>query len=120
MMNLSELKQAIEQRAGISARLLTGETAEELVAQAKALLAFKRDCAPPQQKATREQFAAWFNAGETLNDAAGVALDEIEDAVRAEAGFYPEVTDAGETESGPDARPAREQFAEWFNRQFSL
>lgn len=52
-MTIEELKQTIEQRTGVPASFLTGETAEENIAQAKALLAYKREA--QQQRPLRQK-----------------------------------------------------------------
>ena len=118
-MSIEELKQIIEQRTGVPASLLTGETAEENIAQAKAILAYKRDLGTQTPRTTRDQFAEWLNAsqGKEAQDTAGAALAEIEDAARMEAGGYPAVQDSGEAAGLPDPRPARDQFAEWFGQK---
>lgn len=118
-MNIDELKTVIEQGTGIPASLLTGETAEENIAQAKALLAYRRESEASRPKSTREQFKEWLNASQGIEepDTAGAALEEIQEALRVEAGGYPRVPDGG-TPVGdfPDPRPAREQFAEYFGQ----
>ena len=118
-MSIEELKQIIEQRTGVPASLLTGETAEENIAQAKAILAYKRDLDTQTPRTAQEQFAEWLNAsqGKEAQDTAGAALAEIEDAARMEAGGYPAVQDSGEAAGLPDPRPARDQFAEWFGQK---
>ena len=115
-MNIDEIKTAIEQGTGVPVSLLTGETAEENKAQAKAILAFKKDY-KAQHGSTHEQFGAWFNAvqGIETQDTAGEALAQIQEALRIEAGGYPKVPDGGEPAGRmQDPRPTREQFAEWF------
>lgn len=121
-MNLEELKNEIEQRTGIPAKLLTGETPEENISQAKALLAYKREHEAQQPKSTAEQFADWLNAKQGIDpeDKEGAALTDIEEAVRVAAGGYPMAKDGGEVTNLPDPRPAREQFAEWLDRKGSL
>ena len=118
-MSIEELKQIIEQRTGVPASLLTGETAEENIAQAKAILAYKRDLDTQTPRTAGEQFAEWLNAsqGKEAQDTAGAALAEIEDAARMETGGYPAVQDSGEVTGLPDPRPAREQFAEWLGQK---
>lgn len=133
-MTIEELKQTIEQRTGVPASLLTGETAEENVAQAKAMLAYKREYAQQRPKTAAEQFSDWlggqleeksrqtaaafglhYEAPET--DPAGAALADIAEAVRVDGGGYPMIRDGGEVTGLPDARPAREQFADWLKQQ---
>ena len=116
-MSLEELKQEIELQTGVPASLLIGETAEENIAQAKALLAYKREAEAQKPKSPREQFAEWINGGECSNGS-GEALQAIEEKVRVEAGGYPITQDGGEALNMPDMRPTREQFSEWLNRIF--
>lgn len=117
-MNLEELKQIIEQQTNIPASLLTGETIEENIARAKSLLAYRREHESTREKSTGEQFSAWMNS-RTENgdqeDAATVALAQIEEFARMANGGYPSITDGGETPTGGDGRPASKQFAEWFS-----
>lgn len=124
-MNIEELKQAIEQRAGVPASLLTGETAEENIALAKAFLAYKKEYAAKQPKSTREQFADWFNKQQGIEpqDTAAQALAEIEEQARIDAGGYPRIADGGNVLAGghlPDGRPASEQFADWAGQQMAF
>lgn len=118
-MNIEELQQAITQRTGIPAQLLTGETTEEILATAKALLAYRREHEAQRPKSTRELFAEWLAAttGEDLQDAAGAALAEIEEAVRLDAGGYPIVHDGGNPYINgrqlPDGRTPQQQLADW-------
>ena len=52
-MNIFDVKQQIEQRAGVPGILLTGETAEELIAEAKAYLALKKQKVAQEAKEPR-------------------------------------------------------------------
>ena len=121
-MTLDVIKEMIEQRTGVPASLLTGETAEENIAQAKAILAYKREHEAQRPKSTREQFAEWLDARDGIEpqDEAGAALAEIEEAARKEAGGYPRIQDGGEIGNLPDARPASEQFAEWLDKKMAF
>ena len=97
------LREEIEARTGVPAYLLTGETAEENIAQAKVMLAYKREREVQQPKPAREQFANWYRAqkGEDpQKDEAAEALDAMAKAI--ETG-----------KPAPDPRPTREQFAAW-------
>ena len=138
-MTIEELKQTIEQRTGVPASLLTGETAEENIAQAEAMLAYKREYEQQRPKTTAEQFSDWiggqleerdrqtaaafglhYEAPEA--DPAGAALADIAEAVRVEGGGYPMTRDGGEVDTSnmPDPRPAREQFADWLGQQMAF
>lgn len=123
-MNMENLKRAIEQRTGVPASLLTGETAEENIAQAKALLAYKREAEDSRQKDTQAQFAEWFAAftGIEQPDETAKALEDIAEAARVEAGGYPRIQDGGEIDHAgmPDGRSTAEQFGEWLGRKLAF
>lgn len=119
-MTTEELKQEIAQRTGVPVVLLTGENAEENIAQAKALLAYKREHEAQQPKSHAEQFKTWFNEqyGIEEQDEAGAALAEIEEQARLDAGGYPSVHDGGSVNVNlGDGRSTREQFADWLGQQ---
>ncbi len=59
-MSIEEIKRTIEHKTGVPAYLLKGETLEENIAQAKAILAYKGASDPEEPKAPAEQFAEWF------------------------------------------------------------
>ncbi len=120
-MTIEEIRQQIEQRTGVPAYLLTGETAEDNILQARKLLQFKREHNSQDNsqdnRSTAEQFAEWFN-GQYLplqEDPERAALEDIAEAVRIENGGFPIVRDGGQITADriPDSRPTREQFAEW-------
>lgn len=118
-MNIEEVKAEIEKQTGVPAHLLNGETVEENIAQAKALLAYKREAEEQRPKSTREQFKQWLNAQQGIEDqdTAGQALTQIEERARVEAGGYPILQDGGSANINGvtfgDGRTAKEQFAEW-------
>ena len=115
-MTTEELKQEIAQRTGVPAVLLTGETAEENIAQAKALLAYKREADAQRPKSTAEQFSDWMKAQEGTDqpDTAGEALARIEEQARIDAGGYPSLQDGGSVNVNlGDGRSTREQFTDW-------
>lgn len=122
-MTIDELKQQIEQRTGVPASLLNGETWEENIAQAKALLAYRKQGEAERPKSNAEKFGEWFNAlqGVEEQDEAGAALNEIAEAARVDAGGYPSVNDGGNPyingRQAPDGRSTAEQFAEWFSNK---
>ncbi len=111
-MDITVLRKTIEQKAGVPADLLTAETAEGVVEQAKTLLRMREETEAKRPKTTREQFADWMEpeTGETS------VLDELSEAVRVDAGGYPMPRDGGEIKL-PDSRNTREQFSEWFYQQ---
>ena len=115
-MILEELKANIEKQTGVPACLLTGETAEENIAQAKALLAYKREAEAQKPKTTKEQFAEWMNArtGASLPDRPAAALAQIEEQARLEAGGYPILKDGGSAGLNlGEYGSTKKQFAEW-------
>lgn len=115
-MNIDELKTAIEQGTGVQASLLTGETSEEVIAQAKAFLAFKKESEDRRPKSTAEQFGSWFNAVQGIEepDEAGAALASIQEAVRVAEGGYPRVPDGGTPQNIEYRQDPRDAFKEWF------
>lgn len=83
-MDISELKSEVETRTGVPATLLTGETAEEVIAKAKAILAFKKEQETEAPQTTAQQFSKWLKQTEGIEevDEAGQALTELEDSLR--------------------------------------
>ena len=121
-MNLDEVKQEIEKQTGVPVSLLNGETIEENIAQAKALLAYKREAEAERPKSAKEQFAQWLNAQQGIEDqdTAGQALAQIEERARVEAGGYPILQDGGSVNVNTgDGRTAKEQFAEWAGQKMA-
>lgn len=137
-MTTEEVKQEIAQRAGIPETLLTGESVEENIAQAKAILAYKREHETQRTKTTQEQFSDWLGGRlEGMNkqraatlgleytppekDTAGAALAEIEERARVEAGGYPTVRDGGSDNVDlGDGGSTKEHFASWIGRQLAF
>lgn len=136
-MTTEEVKQEIAQSTGIPVTLLTGETAEENIAQAKALLAYKREHETQQTKTTKEQFSDWLGGRlEGMNkqraatlgleytppekDTAGAALAEIEKQARLDAGGYPTVQEGSidNIDTG-DGGSTKEHFADWIGRRLA-
>lgn len=109
---LDELKAQIETRAGIPANLLKGESQEEILAEAKALLIFKKQHEEQRPKSTREQFTEWQRKldGIETGDEAGEALADIENSLRP---YAYGIRDAGEVEHVPDGKTARQHFEDW-------
>ena len=122
MINLEELRQTIEERTGIPSKLLKGETCEEVIVSAKAMVAYKREQEEQRPRSTTEQFKEWIDGREGIEaqDTAGAALADIEEAVRIAGGGYPRITDAGEVTGLSDPRNTQQQFSEWFNNKSAL
>lgn len=121
-MKAEDVKREISQRTGIPVHLLTGESPEEDIVRAKALLTFKRDNRQEEPKSTSQQFAEWFSAqsGEDpAEDESMQALKAYEEELRLASGGYPYVKDGGEnlTIAGQDGKSTREQFADFFNQR---
>lgn len=121
---MADIKQLIEQRCGVPAALLTGDNDEENIAQAKALLAYRRTgSARKHAQTAREQFIEWAAAAlgsqedQTAADtSAAAALAELEREIR---GGYPEIRDGQPQNFTPgDGRPTREQFADYMAEIF--
>ena len=113
-MDIENFKQEIENRTGVPAAILSGDTAEENIAQAKALLAYRNS----QEKPTRDQFADWLDEEMGTTPAAAMdalELQEIEEAARNAAG-YPKVRD-GSTDGKiiHTKRQTRDVFNDWLN-----
>lgn len=68
-MDIKQIKDIVEQQTGVPASFLTGETMEENLSQAKALLAYKREQQFNEEKpkTTKEKFAEWFNSKPPFN-----------------------------------------------------
>lgn len=115
-MENAEIKAMISERLGVPAVLLTGESAEEDLAQAKAILAYKREQEQTRPKSHAEQFKEWFNASQGIEepDETAAAFKEIEDAIGISSGSYPSLSDGGEVQNVGDCRTPQEQFKDWF------
>lgn len=122
-MNIFDVKQQIEQRAGVPGILLTGETAEELIAQAKAYLALKKQKEAQEAKEPREAFKDYMldQAGEERQNPAAIALAEIETAAAQNPNKYPRIPDGGELNySQVNQGTAKEQFAGFAESQLAF
>jgi len=121
-MTVAEYKQAIIESTGIPEKLLDGETPEEILASAKAILAYKKQEESRRQKTTGEQFSEWLHTvqGDEEKDTAKEAITTLAEAARVNAGGYPIVADGGNPyingASMPDPRTPQEQFTEWFKQ----
>lgn len=119
-MSLEDLKRQIEQRTGVPARLLNGKTVEENIAQAKAILFFKKTTTEDYtkktgkepQKSAADKFGEWFNAkyGEGEQDETGAALRELEEIYKAE---QPGAGNPWERRNTADL------FAEWLDNRIN-
>jgi len=116
-MELDELKQLISDKTGIPKDMLTGETAEENVARAKALLAYKKEQKQDSRepKSTREQFKEWCERTQLdvpqQEDPIHAALAGLEEVERLHVQAYPEVKDGGGVMY--DGRSTRDKFEDW-------
>lgn len=121
-MDINELKSEVEARTGVPASLLTGETSEEVIARAKAILAFRKEHAAEAPQTPAQQFAKWMRATQGIEevDEAGQALADLEDSLR----VYPVVTDGGNPyingKEMPDGRSTAEQFAEFMSNKLAF
>lgn len=125
-MTLEEFKREISNRTGIPVLLITGETEEEAIAKAKALLAYKREQDELRGKErptdTRKLFADWmqekYGEEETRPDIEAQALEDLENSLL----VAPKVQDGGAGDSQKnigDGRSTAEHFADWAARQLS-
>ena len=122
-MNIDDVKQEISQKTGIPEMLLTGETIEEDIAKAKAILAYRKEAEQARPKSAREGFCEWMNAQEGIEqpDAAGQALEAIEKEAAGDfSAHYPLIRDAGEVEVGSATNDARKAFAEWAGQKMAF
>ena len=117
-MESTDIKTMISDRLGIPTALLKGETPEEDLATAKALIAFRREHEAQRPKTTAEQFGEWIREQEGIEqpDEIGAAFTELEEAIRVNSNAYPHLTDGGEAHLG-DTRSAKEKFAEWIGQK---
>ena len=122
-MDINELKSEVEARTGVPASLLTGETSEEVIARAKAILAFRKEHAAEAPQTPAQQFAKWMRATQGIEevDEAGQALAELEDSLR---GYSLNIKDGGNPyingKEMPDGRSTAEQFGDWMRGQFAF
>lgn len=100
---IMELKKVAAEKTGVPAKLINGETTEEIAASAIALAAYKRDSY--EAKPTREKFAAWFNGDVPAESAPDPILTPP---------AYPNVPDGGTPQNLEYSRDPRDAFAEWF------
>ena len=117
MLTLEEVRSEIA-KSGIPESLLTGETIEEVIAQAKALLAWSSetggllDADRRPAKTTREMFSEWAASRLGRADPQQPAPDL--DALQQEAlQLYPETGDGGEAPAPYEPRDKYEEFADW-------
>lgn len=127
-MTVEEIKQEINKKTGIPVYLLTGETIEENIARAKAILAYRKEQAEQYEaerpKTTSEQFADWMQAqsGEERTeqpDAETQALLDLEESLQ----VVPNIMDNGNAyaqKEMPDGRTTAEQFGAWMSKQFAF
>lgn len=116
-MNTEEFKQEIAEKTGLPITLLTGETVEENIAQAKAILAFKREQDLQRLKTNSEKFAELFNQirGVEAQDGTGAALAQIEEQARLSKSGYSFLQNNNNANTG-NTKPVKEQFADYMER----
>ena len=118
MERIQEVKNRLSERTGIPVNLLKGETLEELVAECKALLLYKREHEAAKPKTTAEQFAEWaqkcYGEGGEVEDNIAANVDAFALEIRRDIMGEPIVRDGGEVTGLPTSRSTAEQFAEWF------
>lgn len=117
-MTIDEIKREIELRTGVPAEMLTGETAEELVAHSRALLAYRRETEEKAPLDAKEQFIQWMNerTGQPQEETPEQRLDDFAEELRVEAGGYPRIPDggaAGLNIGSSDHLSAKERFSQW-------
>lgn len=116
-MNTEELKQTISNKVGIPANLLTGNTDQEIIEQARQLLTFKADAEQkqPAKLSTSEQFARWIS-GEDADTEQNKALSDLNLIADSLQG-YPTIIDR-QVETGErnplSGATTQESFENWF------
>lgn len=115
-MEIEKIRETIEQRTGIPASLLTGQTAEENITQARNLYEFRKKNETEKPKSGQDRFADWLRSAQGIetNDEVSTALDEIAENVRVGSGGYPIVPDGGDYPVNQiDVRTPQQMFAEY-------
>ena len=97
---IEDMQKQVAKAMGVPAALLTGQTVQECMAEARALKGYKKSQMPP--KTTREQFAEWFDGPE-------------EEEPEGPEPAYPVLLDAGEVRAPIKPASAKEAFEEWMN-----
>lgn len=120
-MTIEEVKQTISEQTGIPVNLLTGETIEDNIARAKALILYRQEKAQEQQPlGIRQQFAKCVNDafGTDQGEAAASELQALTDLESSLLGV-PKVQDGGSltADQEPDQRTTAEKFADWVGKQ---
>ena len=114
-MTNEEIKNEISTYTGVPVELLTGETAEENIARAKLLLAYKQDAQSESKNAQtgtpKEQFTEWISGM--------MGIEKPYEEPAPETPEYPQVRDAGEVYLG-DTTTAREKFTEWIQDKLAF
>ena len=120
MNDLNFIKREIEKVSGVPASLLTGETWQENINQAKAIINYKNITAEKRTPTTSEQFARWINPrlGIENIDTTTQALATLEIQAKQAESNFPFVADKGET-TAPDGRSTVEKFGEWASNKLS-
>ena len=117
--DLISIKKKISEVTGLPEDIINGNDAAEAFKTAKALLVYRDQEAAATKKPAREQFADWLSAKFGPAEAGPdpvAALNELENQMLQN----PVVMDGGTVQNLPpaDGRPAREQFADWFESHF--
>lgn len=128
MLTSEQIREIVSKETGIPADILTGETQEEIIAQARAILNLKQSQAdaqgqeaqaaqqPTQPKTTAQQFAEWAAAalGEQTVEDNGLArtLDLMGDEAEKAQGYTP-IPNPGEPLASFTPPSTADQFSEW-------
>lgn len=101
---IEDMQKQVARAMGVPASLLTGQTVEECMAEARALKGYRRSQAP---KNTRDLFAEWLDGPEEEPEAAPEPA-------------YPVLVDGGEVQRPLTPPSTNESFEDWLNNhQFS-
>lgn len=113
-MILEDVKKELSSRTGIPVSLLDGETIEENIAKAKAIIAYRRDHDKPQS--AKEEFSLWFqemNGDEKPDPMENVT--KYENELRS-LDCYPQIRDGGSVLVNDNTLNAKEDPSKEFGK----
>lgn len=106
-MTIEDLKKKIEEKTGVPAILLNGESLDENITQAKALISYKRKEERKKNENTRDQFALWCDPE---SDPDLQAINAIETEMQKETIINDDQSGSGEKKHQENAKEA---FVSW-------
>lgn len=125
-MTIEEIRQTISARTGVPAELLTGETTEEIVSRAKALIALKTNFQKETPKTQQEQLADFLRANFPDSFPAETAEDPLDDLAKTEeeirvanGGYSRSIKDASTDATATGIKSPQEAFTDFINSKLS-